>query len=169
MPHRAGIKPILTHKALVDVAEGRAHRLFLDGPTPAAKANLRVLESLGLLHPDMVWQMLGHSPVDPLFLVRTVRASKDQLGFHKEELVIGPSVAFLAGDRNETGHKAAVHIDVFTNDVVVVTRGDHGYSPIAEVDAASIFEAIKDEPAGAGRLEKLLGIIRGYVTTALEA
>lgn len=166
---RARQPRLATQPRLADLLTEKTDRLELAGPPPTgARSNLRVLEELGLLNPEVLWEMLGHNPVDPLHLIRIVRAHKEALGLVPEEvLVSGGSVGFFAGDKNEVGYKASLHIDVFTNDCVVISRREGSMVPAREIRAEALWDQLQTVDVGEERLKALLEVLRKSLTEAL--
>lgn len=154
---------------LADLLTGKTDRLELVGPPPTgARSNIRVLDDLELLTPEVMWELIGHNPVDPLHLIRIVRAHKEALGLAPEEvLVSGGSVGFFAGDKNEVGYKASLHIDIFTNDCVVISRREGAMVPAREIRAEALWDQLQTVTVGEERLTALLEVLRKSLAEAL--
>lgn len=137
-------------------------------PSAQAESNLRRLDTLGLLTSEMVWELMAQVDVDPLFLIRTLRAHKKELGFVAEEHHIGDSLAFLAGDKTPEGYKVAYHVNVFTNDVICMVREKEGYKEHSRLYAEPFFKnTLFPLTAGKDRLAAVLEQVRGQVNHAL--
>ena len=148
--------------------DGDAGELRLTGTPPSTVAtSLRTLQTLGLLTPNMVWELMSQTQVDPLFLIRTLRQNKKALGFKTEEHHIGDSLAFLAGDKTELGHKVAYHVHVFSNDITVMVRDTQGYTQHSWMSAEDLLNDLKAIQAGDARLARLLTIVKGHVDAGL--
>lgn len=153
---------------LVALVHGGADRVTLSAPPEHAVRNLRVLEELGLLTPSMVWEVVGHSPVDPFFFIRIIRSSRNTLGVHARETVMDSSVVFEVGEKTELGSQVAVHVDVVTNDMVIMAWSKDRYSPVYELSGMDLFRQVSVHQAGPERLAALLEAFRGYFRGAVE-
>lgn len=155
--------------ALRGFLRGGLEKLQLGGsPSTQALSNLRRLDALGLLTPEMVWELMSQVDVDPLFLIRTIRGHKKELGFVVEEHHIGDSLAFLAGDKTPQGYKVAYHVNIFTNDVVCMVRTEDGYKEHSKLYAEPFFkDTLMPLQAGAARLKAVLDAVTSQVSHAL--
>lgn len=146
---------------LAELVSGNTDTLKLEGPPiPSARDNLRRLQELGLLTPETVWMLLGHAPVDPLFIIRVLRTHKKELGFAEDDHLVGDRVAFSVLDKD-----VVVEVSVFDNDIFVTKMDGLKASRVKVYRSEDIFTLISKHPVGATRLKALLDMVKEYVTS----
>ena len=144
--------------------------LKLSGPpNQSSLTNLTKLNEMGILNEEIIWEAIGHAPIDPLFIIRTVRAHKDVLGFNKEEAQLGSMIVFFSGPKHpKLGYKVSYKIDAFTNDIAVIAHDGSGTANQTDTLLAErLMKLLENLPAGKTRLDELIRIIKQHVSTAL--
>ena len=144
----------------------------IDGrAVPEARATTRRLDSLGVLSPQMLAEIIGSVEVDPFSFLTTARLFKDEIGLRTEEKVLGSSVILQSKETyNGNGHPArTIEINLFSNDITSAkyTVNDNmpeaGVKIVSAIRGLTLWGQLCETQKGKARLNAYKEYMRGLL------
>lgn len=83
------------------------------------------ISRLGLYNDDTLAALVGWASIDPCHFISTLRTIRKTLDIQSENQIFGDTVVFNCGKPHQGIPEVAIHVNIFSNDLIIGYRDDH--------------------------------------------